>query len=131
MKHSCYMGCDPTGEPDERFLLVGHADLTIYGHTVDAHTREKFPEDWPLTVALREQGREFACWHSWACPEGELGANDLSSCVEIDREAFERADEQGWPKLPDALTTAAPSSAIYVFDADSITKIWDSIEGDA
>lgn len=133
MRHPCFMGCEPRGDDDERFFLVAHADLTIYGHTVDAHTREKHPEDWPLTLGMRERGREFACWHSRACPDGELGGTDLAVCVEIDRAAFEQADEQNWPYLEDALTSATPSSSVYVLDPTTMeaTKIWDSIEGDA
>lgn len=130
MRHPCHMNCEPRGDADERFFVYIAADITSYGHTVDAHTRERYPEDWPRTLAIREDGRDFGCWHSPLCPDGELCAFSPQLCREIAREEFERADAEGWPQVRDDLTSAAPAFAIYTFGEGGISKIWDSVEGD-
>jgi hypothetical protein len=132
MRNPCFMGCEPRDGEDETFFVYVVADMTSYGHTVDAHTLRAYPEDWPSTLAVREEGRDFGCWHSKFCPDGELTTFDPSDCRKITRQEFEQADEAMWPTITDELTSAAPAMAIYVLDPHHLSpvKVWDSVEGD-
>jgi hypothetical protein len=129
----CFMGYDPAeGHEQEKFYVMRMLELTIYGHTVDAWTQRDYPEDWPLTLAGREAGREFACWHSNCCHDGEIGTNPVEAIQEITWEEFEEARGNGWPYLPDQpVTTYAPVSAVgYIDDDGEVVWSWDSLAGD-
>jgi hypothetical protein len=128
---ACFMGCDPPdGGGAEAFYIVVYPELTVYGHTTDAFTRTRYPEDWPLTLSGRERGREYGCWHSVMCAAGELSSHDVGSLRPITFEQWDRARSEGWPQDPidgGGLTTVSPIAATASFDADGqITDWWDS-----
>jgi hypothetical protein len=129
-EHRCFMG--PLADEGERYYVMVMQELTIYGHSVDAWTREKYPEDWPLTLDARTRGFEFGCYHSNACADGELGTNPMSSLREITREQFIEAWDAGWPDLMDSpITQEGPVAAVGFIDADgNAVKVWDSLHGD-
>lgn len=130
----CFMGYDPAEQhEDEKFYVMNMQELTIYGHTVDHWTRRDYPEDWPLTQEWRRNSREFACWHSVACPDGEIGTNPAEALLPITFEAFEFALGESWPHLADIPpTTLAPVSAVGHVDETTgrIVWDWDSLRGD-
>ena len=130
----CFMGYDPAeGREDEKFYVMHGRELTIYGHTVDAATKRDYPEDFPMTLKGRKRGMEFACWHSEACRDGEIGSNPMNMIVEISYEDFEIARGASWPYLTNLpLTHLAPAAAVgYVDDSTGkIVPVWDSLHGD-
>lgn len=127
----CFMGCTPEPGSDERFFVMSLPELSIYGHTVDAWVKEKFPEDWPLIQGTRSNGMEWGCFHSSACPDGEIGSNDPRGLLPISQELFEMAREAGWPDFP-ILTSLAPAAAVFTVDEDgNLHEEWNSLEGDA
>jgi hypothetical protein len=127
--NGCFMGCDPSPDSEERFFVMGLQEFTIYGHTVDRWTRENYPEDLPHVEQGNREGRQWACYHSPACPDGELGTNDARALIEITYDDFVAANEAGWPHLP-LVTTAAPAVAIFVPDDEgNLVKHWDSLRG--
>jgi hypothetical protein len=129
----CFMGYDPAEDHEnERFYVMRMYELTIWGHTVDHWTRRDYPEDWPYTLAGRKHGREFACWHSVACPDGEIGTNDTGVIEEITFEQFAEAAGNKWPHLTDEpVTTEAPASAVgWIDDKGEVHWEWDSLRGD-
>jgi hypothetical protein len=125
------MSCDPPeGGGDEKFYVAVFPELTIYGHTVDSWTKTRYPEDWQHTQDGRRRGMEFGCWHSVACPDGEIGSNDMRVLAPISYEQFVEAREKGWPDdyVP---TTDAPVSGIAEILPDGTLKpVWDSLRGD-
>jgi hypothetical protein len=124
------MGYTPETDEGECFFVLALPELTIWGHTIDHYTRRDYPEDWSLTLSGREQGLEFACWHSDACSDGEIGSNAVDGLSAITREQFIEAWDKGWPALPPVLN--APVSSVYTWNEDgSIVKVWDSLHGDA
>lgn len=129
----CFMECQPPeGGGSEKFYVQALPEFTIYGHTVDAWSQEKYPEDWQYTLRSREAGNEFACWHSVACPDGELGYNPVSLLGTITYEQFMEAEAAGWPN-DYALTPATrdmPAVAIFTIGPDGLTEEWNSLEGD-
>lgn len=129
-EHRCFMG--PLEEEGERYYVMVMQELTIYAHTVDQATKRDYPEDWPRTLECRAEGNEFACYHSNACSEGELGYNQSSSLREITREEFIEAWDAGWPELADsAITQEGPVAAVgYVDEHGQVVKVWDSLHGD-
>jgi len=130
----CFMGYDPAeGYEDEKFYVMNMREGTIYGHTVDHWTQRDYPEDWPYTLAGRRAGREFACWHSVMCPDGEIGSNPIDAIRPISFSAFVFAMNERWPQQTSApLTTLAPMSAVGEIDPESgkIVWVWDSLRGD-
>lgn len=119
---------DPPAE-GESFYVMAFAELTIYGHTIDGYIKAKYPhDDWPHILASRRDGREFGCWHSQACTEGESGSNPVSALRPITYEAFMQAAEQGWPYVAD-LTTLAPVAAVGSYGEDGrIGWHWSSLD---
>lgn len=128
-EHRCLMGyvIEDDANAEERFYVLAFPELTIYGHTIDHYTRERYPEDWPKTQGGRRHGVEFGCWHSVACAEGEIGSNTVDGLRRIGRDEFVAAWDEGWPQQPPAL--AGPVAAIY--DMDTGERVWDSLHGDA
>jgi hypothetical protein len=128
------MRCSPPeGGGSEKFYVVVFQELTIYGHTIDAYTQEQFPEDWPLTVELRRADREWGCWHSIACPEGEIGSQDCAHIREITYDTFVQAREAGWPESAEPLTVpyGTPIAAFGTIDEHGkFVWVWNSLEGD-
>lgn len=124
------MGCDPPEDGgSERFYVLALEELTIYGHTVDAWTQEKYPEDWPSTLQGYRNGYVFGCWHSQVVPNGEIGSN-AQGLRRISYDEFLEAQENFWPHLEDE-HPGVPVSAIYVPDGDGgIKLVWDSLRGD-
>jgi hypothetical protein len=131
-EHRCFMGYLPAEDEGERFYVMVMQELTIYGHTVDAAIKRDYPEDWEYTLHARGQGMEFACWHSNACADGEIGSNPMSGLREITREQFIEAWDAGWPDLMDSpITMEGPVAAVGFVDADgNVVKTWDSLHGD-
>lgn len=128
---ACMMGCEPPeGGGDETCYISVFPELTVYGHTTDAHTQARYPEDWPLTIIGRERGREFGCWHSVMCPEGELSSAEMETLRVITFEQFDRARTEGWPEQPidgGGFTSISPILATATIDADGkIGDWWDS-----
>lgn len=91
----------------ERYYALVWDGLLIYGHTVDAWWQEFYPEDGPGIESSRARGREWACWHSPQCPEGELGSNPMAALIEIDYEQYAKARELAWPQ-GDVLLVVSP-----------------------
>ena len=81
---------------------------------------------------MRARGSEFACWHSDACRDGELGANPMSDLEPITFEQFKKAAEADWPYQPGPITRPGPVAWIGKIDPESgrITPTWDSLGGD-
>lgn len=129
-EHGCFMGCDPSPGSKEKFFLMGLREFTIYGHTVDAWVRENYPEDLIHIERGNREGRQWACYHSPACPDGELGTNDARALLEITYEDFVAAQESAWPHLP-FTTTDAPAAAVYSLDeSGNVISAWNSLQGD-
>jgi hypothetical protein len=131
--NSCMMGCDPVeGGGGERFYVVVMEELTIYGHTIDEHTKAKYPDDFAATEFGRAEGSEFACWHSVMCPDGEIGSQLLRMCRPSTYEEFIQARDEDWPELLDeAITQPGPISAVGYYDKDGKPVVtWDSLHGD-
>lgn len=131
-EHRCFMGYLPGEDVGERYYVMVMQELTIYGHTVDAATKAQYPEDWPHTLRLRENGLEFACYHSNACHDGEIGSNPAQGLREITREEFIEAWDNGWPELADSpITMEGPLASVGYIDAQGVLrKTWDSLHGD-
>lgn len=131
-EHRCFMGYLPAEDVDERFYVMVMQELTIYGHTIDAATKRDYPEDWPHTFDGRKNGYEFACWHSNACADGEIGSNPSAGLREITREQFIEAWDAGWPALEDhPITQEGPVAAVGFFDEQGhAVTVWDSLHGD-
>lgn len=125
----CFMRCQPVeGGGDERFYMMAMMELTIYGHTIDAWVKEKYPEDWEHVQHTRHHGSEWACWHSVACPDGEIGSNEVGMLRPITYDAFVQAAEQGWPYSSDH-TTLAPVAAVgYVNEVGDFVWDWSSLD---
>jgi hypothetical protein len=131
-EHRCFMGYLPGEDEGETFYIMVMQELTIYGHTVDAAIKRDYPEDWQHTLDTRANGYEFACWHSNACRDGEIGSNLASGLREITREQFIQAWDAGWPDLEDhPITQEGPVAAVGYFDEHgNPVKVWDSLHGD-
>jgi hypothetical protein len=132
--NACFMSCDPPeGGGGEKFYVVVMEEVTIYGHSTDGFTKEKYPEDWPQTLAARKRGQEFGCFHSQLCPNGELGYADMGTLREISYSEFIEARDGFWPVLLDsAMTTDAPVASVGYFDEDgNYVETWNSRDGTA
>lgn len=130
--HRCFMDYVVEDEENakEAFYVLALPQLTIYGHTIDHYTQARYPEDLALTLHGRSQGYEFGCWHSEACPDGEIGSNAVDGLRRISRDEFIRAWDEGWPQQEAAIL--APVAGIYTIEPDgSVVKVWDSLGGDA
>lgn len=124
------MRCEPSevDQAEERFYVMAMIELTVYGHTVDRWIKEHYPEDWPLTLESRKHGSEWGCWHSVACPDGELGSNSVGALRPIEFEAFAFAREHDWPYVSD-YTTLAPVMAVgQLGDDGRFIWNWSSLE---
>jgi hypothetical protein len=129
----CLTGVDPDAgaAEGERFWIMRMYETTIYGHTIDRHTRRHYPEDWPLTANARTRGWEFACWHSTDSPEGEIGSAPTDALQPITYEQFSNAATIGWPHLQDEpVTTEQAKQAFGYLDRNGDLVItWDSLRG--
>lgn len=113
--------------PQERFWVLAYPDLTVYGHSVDRWTRKHYPEDMEATRQMHLNGRDFGCWHSVVCPEGELGSNPVFMLRRITKDEYEAAEEGGWP-FDSKLTTDQPSVSIHVVENGEWVEIYNSLE---
>ena len=66
--------------------------LVIYGRMI----KSTYREDWPLEQQARERGRVMGEWFSTACPQGELGSQELAACEQITAAEFSAAYQRGW-----------------------------------
>ena len=132
-EHRCFMGYLPGEDEGERYYVMVMQELTVYGHTVDAATQRDYPEDWPHTLRGRANGYEFACYHSTACADGEIGTNPIDGLREISREQFIEAWDAGWPELADdPITREGPVASVGYLDLETgkVVMTWDSLHGD-
>lgn len=67
-------------------------NLVIYGREVTS----PYEEDLEGLERLKKMGRVMGEWFSTACPEGEIGSQDLSQCEEISVAEFSAAFQRGW-----------------------------------
>lgn len=154
----CFMGCEPQPDDKETFYVAVFPELTIYGHTINRWIREKYPEDWDLVRDTQARGLYWGCWHSQACPDGEMGSQDPAICVPMERvaaqlgwgltpsELMEEFSDQMWPdlRIDIGLTTNSPIARILVAPDDdkdpvafleavrtgNLKEVWNSIDGD-
>lgn len=151
------MGIDRS--KSHNFWVAVLPELTIYGHDVNAWTRERYPEDMEHVESVFESGLLWGCFHSLACPDGEIGSQDPAICVPMEQiiarmglfmppvEFMERAAELGWPDLQMlvGLTANRPLISIFVPPDDTdesaealfegmqrgtLREVWNSLEGD-
>jgi hypothetical protein len=139
----CLMGQDPpAGGGAERFYVLVMQELAIYGHTVDAWTAAHYPEDVPQIEAARANGREFGCWHSAWCPDGEIGSQDARELVQVDYGDFVAAKRHHWPDLAKAGVPVTREGAAIVYLAPDpegelhhpivgrVRQVWSSLDED-
>lgn len=132
MNQVCFMACQPIDEDwdNEKFYVVAFPELTIYGHTIDRFTKEHYKSDWPHVAKGRLQGMEWGCFHSRACPDGEVGSQPIEICVETPPEIFWKARQDRWPEA-DFITTPDPIARIFGDDGTGkLTELWNSQDGD-
>jgi hypothetical protein len=67
-----------------------HHDLVVYGKAMDS----SYEEDKELIEQGREDGYIFGFWFSELYPQGELGSNHATRCVEITEEEYTLAEKR-------------------------------------